>query len=135
MNENNAFPYPRLVEVELDVIRFQVSHFLSERGLHFAANNCEVSSHTTEIARNLAIQLSGNLIAGKVYEWPRETVRVPEDWWQAARERWLPNWWIRRWPVKYRTITVRWEVRHICPHVNIVAHDAHIRWLMSEVKP
>lgn len=31
-------------------------------------------------------------------------VRVHEDWWQAVKERWLPGWVKRSWPVRMRTV-------------------------------
>lgn len=31
---------------------------------------------------------------------PRE-IRHPRDWWQAFKERWAPQWALRRWPVIY----------------------------------
>lgn len=28
-------------------------------------------------------------------------IKHPSDWWQAFRERWLPNWWLKHYPVNY----------------------------------
>jgi hypothetical protein len=30
-----------------------------------------------------------------------ETVRWPATWWDAFKERWVPGWWLRRWPATY----------------------------------
>lgn len=32
-----------------------------------------------------------------------QTVRYPSNWWQALKDRWLPNWAKARWPVKFTT--------------------------------
>ncbi len=41
----------------------------------------------------------------------------PENWWQAVRNRWLPHWWLRRFPVKYRKIKVNLNLnRHFPPN-------------------
>ena len=33
--------------------------------------------------------------------------RAPMGWREALKERWLPRWALRRWPVRYRTETVK----------------------------
>lgn len=39
-------------------------------------------------------------------------IEYPLDWWQAFRERWLPNWWLKRYPVD----CIRWQIdRHYPP--------------------
>jgi hypothetical protein len=30
-----------------------------------------------------------------------ESVRWPTTWWDAFKERWFPNWALRRWPAAY----------------------------------
>ena len=32
--------------------------------------------------------------------------KVPLDWWQAFRLRWLPSWWLDRHPIRWRKIRV-----------------------------
>ena len=32
--------------------------------------------------------------------------KYPANWWEAFRERWLPEWWLKRHPIEYRHITV-----------------------------
>lgn len=36
-------------------------------------------------------------------------VRYPADWWEAFKERWLPRWAKKRWPIRYtvKTMTAR----------------------------
>lgn len=54
----------------------------------------------------------------------------PADWWQAFKERWFPNWVLRRWPVRYETIDIdRTIYTRFCPHVKIPDNRPHISWL------
>lgn len=54
----------------------------------------------------------------------------PCDWWQAFRERWFPQWWLRRWPVKYERIDIdEQKFAAVCPHATAVSHEDHLRWL------
>ena len=34
----------------------------------------------------------------------RTLTQYPRDWWQACRERWLPAFWLERYPVQYNRI-------------------------------
>ena len=55
--------------------------------------------------------------------------QVPRDWWQHFRQRWMPEFWLRRHPVRMRLIekTVIWE--RICPHTRVPQESTHLRWL------
>ena len=44
-------------------------------------------------------------------------ISYPEDWWQAVRERWLPKWWIKKYPVKYKEHYITPQT--IYPHFRI----------------
>lgn len=46
--------------------------------------------------------------------------RYPEDWWQAVRARWLPRWWLRRHPVRYREVRLKLAVNKAFP-----LHEGH----------
>ena len=35
-----------------------------------------------------------------------ETVSYPADWWEAAKQRWAPHWFLKRWPVRFKTWSV-----------------------------
>lgn len=37
----------------------------------------------------------------------KEQVTVPYDWWQHFKQRWLPEFLLKRYPVKFRTFTFR----------------------------
>ena len=36
----------------------------------------------------------------------RVECKYPVDWWEAVKERWLPAWAKRRWPVRYKHVAL-----------------------------
>ena len=46
-----------------------------------------------------------------------ESEWVPEDWWDALRDRWSPRWVLRRWPIRRRQIIKSTVVHRLCPHM------------------
>lgn len=70
-----------------------------------------------DIARDLVASLDTYMMAML-----DETIEIhrqwPADWWQAFKERWLPAWAKRRWPVQYEQIDIS-ERRYkaVCPHI------------------
>jgi len=47
----------------------------------------------------------------------RQDVRYPADWREAVKERWLPEWAKRRWPVRY--VQVSLVARELYPHMSL----------------
>jgi len=39
-----------------------------------------------------------------------DEVKYPSNWWQAFKERWLPKWLRRRFPVEYTTLAVEYKL-------------------------
>ena len=57
----------------------------------------------------------------------------PADWWQAVRERWLPPWWLQRYPVQLRRISIHESrYRAVCPHLPTDQPGDHLAWLVSQ---
>ena len=55
------------------------------------------------VSRTVKIGIKGYLWGKTIEEYELE---YPLDWWQAVRKRWLPAWWLRRWPVRQETRTI-----------------------------
>ena len=56
----------------------------------------------------------------------------PQDWWQAVKERWFPQWLLNRFPVKYKEINIEEKrFKSVCPHAWLPEdQDKHtIHWL------
>jgi hypothetical protein len=67
------------------------------------------------------------------------TILVPLTWWDHLKQDYLPNWFIQRYPVKYKTIeyTTHSTQNFICPHDDQAWTDdptVHICW-MENGKP
>jgi len=60
-----------------------------------------------------------------------ESVRFPATWWDAVKERFAPDWMLRRWPVEYRTITAR----AMLPDVPLPVEQKVSMWRVLSVAP
>jgi hypothetical protein len=59
-----------------------------------------------------------------------QEIRMPEDWWQAFKERWFPKWYLKRNPVKY--ITKRIEAKALYPKLRMPSQTPVIQ--ISQMK-
>ncbi len=61
----------------------------------------------------------------------RKVIIQPRGWWQAFRSRFLPGWWLRRWPVATETIETRnvKKTVRICPHLPTDDARRHYQWI------
>ena len=69
------------------------------------------------IMRGLAYRLDRIVWANKIGE---ELESWPADWWEAVKERWFPKWALRRWPVRYRHLSLK--AYHAYPSLNLQHH-------------
>lgn len=92
-----------------------ISHILTDEMLANARSEGEAQRCIAELAEVLVERLAhetGTRIAlfarvmMPVYAMQEQTVTWPANWRQAFRARWLPRWWLRRHPVKYRSETL-----------------------------
>ncbi len=118
--------------VTLDLLRVAAQRQIGLNKLAFLRNNLEIYARVDDCNRRLVIELMSHVLAG-----PTQTVTltlaVPADWWQAVRERFLPKWWLRRWPVRYRVEKAEQQVRmRCCPHMDIKTQRPHLEFLMEK---
>lgn len=68
-----------------------------------------------------------NRITAKFYLWGQDNreieYRYPLDWWEMFKARWLPDWILERFPVRYKTHVIKsaW----ICPEEKHESPDKH----------
>ena len=132
-------------QYELELMRFaiqqQVSKSLIEAGI-----SCPVEVVAREFARRLVFEFSIRVPGKKEKrevsrKKEQRTFAWPRDWWQAFRQRWLPAWWLRRWPVQMHVeITVREDVTEIhetrvCPHVHVPEQRSHLYFVAGLPEP
>ena len=82
-----------------------------------SADLLDVSVDVDETAKaimgNIVLQVHGTVWAENESV-RRQVVSYPHDWWQAVRERWLPAWMLKRWPIVYKDIVL--DVKAIYPN-------------------
>lgn len=58
--------------------------------------------------------------------------KYPKDWWEAFKERWLPQWFLKRVPVQYKHIDVERTIyTKVCPHIEN-ERATHLEWLVAK---
>ena len=50
--------------------------------------------------------------------------KVPLNWKEAVKDRWLPKWFRKYWPIKYRLI--EFDVRELMPSLNVPDRPTYI---------
>lgn len=81
-------------------------------------------------ARNEITVRIQQIIAGRIAD--EVTVSYPSDWWQAVRERWLPGWAKRKWPV-HKT-TIRLTARELYPKMVLPEGVIHLEKMPQGVE-
>jgi len=58
-----------------------------------------------------------------------ETIRWPATWWEAIKERWLPEWAKRWWPVVYKVRRLR--AKDLYPNIKRIPGEpvARVAWI------
>lgn len=68
------------------------------------------------------------IIAGRVNR--EVTIKYPEDWWQAVKEHFAPNWFLRRFPIKYVKEVI--QAKEFYPDVKFPDKEHFIQVLRKE---
>lgn len=68
------------------------------------------------------------------YVWSQDagkkvTFKYPSDWWEAVKERWLPKWLLKKYPVNYTY--KEFEVKATYPDLIIQGHQPVMRLFES----
>jgi hypothetical protein len=95
----------------------QVRQLLADDNLY--PYKSKVTSAYDHFSKHVAAEFSALFLCGKPHISEHGILQFPADWWQAVRERWCPQWWLRRHPVKRTRRTVYMTVYNTCPHLNI----------------
>ncbi len=96
----------------------------------FVSSNLDLKTYVDDQARYLVMSLE-SLVMGRKMERIDVEEYWPADWWQAVRERWLPEWWLDKYPVKYKSVCIHKEVWRVCPHLDIKARGPHLSFLIN----
>lgn len=57
----------------------------------------------------------------------------PENWWEALKLRFFPNWLIIKFPIKFKIVDIAVDKYIICPHLPFESKMVHKTWLINKV--
>lgn len=91
----------------------------------------EVKSWIDDFTNSIVTEIKGFVYGRKVKKVVTNTVAYPSDWVQAVKERFLPKF-LRKWfPINYKYIDAVTIHYHICPHINVASYKEHLDFLVS----
>ena len=61
----------------------------------------DVERHKDQILQRMVYTLKADVYGNVI-----ESIRHPKDWKQAFKERWFPQWLLKRYPVEYKEYTL-----------------------------
>lgn len=82
-----------------------------------------------EHASNIIFQLNASVYG---IHHPPKQYQYPANWIEAIKERWLPAWAAKSWPVKYTIITV--ELREIYPEIQPAIKSQRVEWKIDSTE-
>lgn len=103
-------------EVVFEKVRLAAQMHLEPEA--FLRNHLTVGVLLDQVSQRLVLDMRSFVLGNKAERVDVEE-KWPADWWQAFRERWLPAWWLKRHPVKYRMVSIHKDIWRVCPHVDV----------------
>jgi len=108
-------------------LEYEIRRFVTQRIVQrHEWVNCGIQARKA-LAGKITIDLEASVLAFKTRQ-DTDWIEFPADWWQALKERWFPQWALKRWPAKMRVVPT--EVNHfnLCPHVRVPDNKTHMNW-------
>lgn len=86
---------------------FTIQQYCAEQRIsaQLLAHSTDVRMVYNHVTREVTIGLLRKLLTDS--KEVNEVIEVPTNWLEALKERWLPSWILRRWPVKTRKIETK----------------------------
>lgn len=100
------------------------------------AKNVQVEA-IRHMANSLVLTMTSWCWAGRVpSNESTRTIEWPDGVWQMFKERHLPEWFKRIWPVRYHTeeITITTNHYFVCPHLVEDSRERHIQFMATGTK-
>ena len=98
MTEERCFGPGDVTEIALKVKQLFKQHVLSSQLANMS--RIDIDTYVHAMTKDLIITLSAEIATQTLFQ------RIcPVNWWEAFRERWFPNWWIKRHPIVYDVFT------------------------------
>jgi len=126
-----GFEKHSLPKVVLERVNLYVQSVLTEYpGLQQSAN---LAAHLDPNVRNMVLTLKSWCVSWRVpSNEVTEIVEWPDGPWQAFKEKYAPEWWKAKFPVRmhrhsYKTVTNHYFV---CPHLVMDERDRHLQFMV-----
>lgn len=119
------------------IMEVAVSQMLSEEDMEGLASRLRFEDRIDLLTRRMIYTLRGSVTGKDKVDTYHRYFRWPENWIEAFKERWFPEFLLRRYPVKYHNETVVSSYHHtkLCPHLSLGNERDHIEWLFLDFEP
>lgn len=126
-------PYELPVEIfEAERVYLYVQQALSD--FEGVAANTKVEAIRDAIMHQIVYRLTTWCVAGRIEDSVlTEHFSYPDGVWQTFKEKFMPHWFVGKFPVRKITKEIRKTVNHyfVCPHVKTDAQGKHIQFMAT----
>lgn len=84
-----------------------------------------------DLAGNYRMRLAAEFAGRKVTISREESVAYPADWWQHLKERWFPQWALKRWPVRMQAKTLALSADASCLFPEVEPFRGHYKTIVA----
>ena len=122
-------PWEDIKEIRLESIRFFTEAMLSKDLL--LGYKHELNILIEPICHNLIFHLESRIWGQQL---KNRVFKYPLDWWEAVKERFAPAWFLKKYPVKYKTIDI--DAKLLYPNLQIqVPNEQYVVCMQAYEKP
>ena len=96
---------PNIRTVQLENMRAVLLYYITEEfaKIFIESPQVEIQSMGSFIADGLVVRVKQDIL-GRELE--RIDARYPANWWEAFKDRWMPEWLCRRYPVRWTEVSL-----------------------------
>jgi hypothetical protein len=96
------------------------------------SHNAESTVRYEQAAEGMVMLMKSWCLAGRIPTTTQyQIVDYPDSCWQMFKEKYMPQWFNRKFPVHKKTISVEHTTNHyfVCPHIVTDKRDDHVRFM------
>lgn len=106
---------PTFESITLEKMNYTVSRRISRQEMNIA--NINLEGYMDHVSRDLVINLTAAIASKDL-----PGVKFPSDWKESFKERWFPEWLLKKYPVKYTEYTAK----ALYPDIAIPEHQVYV---------
>jgi hypothetical protein len=98
------------------------------------AQNSKFDAVRSATIQNMVLQIKSWCVSGRIPDLvSTHKVEYPDGVWQMFKDRHMPYWFVKRFPVRMKTVEVKETVNHyfVCPHLVTDPQNAHIQFMAT----